>query len=47
MTEKLFPVLQKCFVKFMRKGMMKDGVRPVRSTLFIVKRYGVIYRLQA
>lgn len=26
--------------------MMKDGVRPVKTTLFIVIRYGVIYRLQ-
>jgi hypothetical protein len=28
-----------------RKGMMKDGVRPVTATLFIVKHYGVIERL--
>ena len=28
-----------------KKGMMKDGVRPMSATLFIVKHHGVIYRL--
>ena len=32
--------------KFMRKGMMYDGAEPKRVTIFIVKHYGVIYRLQ-
>lgn len=31
---------------FNSKGMMNDGVRPVSVTMFIVKNYGVIYRLR-
>lgn len=31
---------------FNSKGMMNDGVRPISVTMFIVKNYGVIYRLR-
>lgn len=32
---------------FISKGMMKDGVRPIRATMFIIRKYSVIYRLQS
>ena len=32
---------------FISKGMMKDGVRPIRVTMFILRKYSVIYRLQS
>lgn len=35
-----------CSNDFISKGMMNDGVRPVSVTIFIVKKYSVIYRLQ-
>lgn len=46
----LFPCVimeERCETEFISKGMMKDGVRPVTATLFIVRHYGVIYRLHS
>lgn len=37
--------LRNLAAEFARKGMMKDGAESRRVTIFIVKHYGVIYRL--